>query len=79
MHRRAVLAGGLMAAVWSPAPRAQPADDLSPLEPVYAVSAGKTGLTIRVASKGCAAKADFAIYLDRKSDAVSLALGRKPT
>jgi len=81
MDRRAVLAGGLLAAAgWVVRPRAQAAalqPGLEILEPIYAVSATPQGLALRVASKGCAAKADFTFYLDRKPGAVSVAFARK--
>jgi hypothetical protein len=85
MHRRALLVGGgllggLLAAAWTGWPRAaepQPAD-LAALEPLYAVSAAPGGVTIRVASRGCTAKADFAFYVDRRpGGAAALAFGRK--
>lgn len=56
--------------VTSPAPLAE-------LEPLYRAEAGRDGLTIRVRSSGCTAKADFTFYLERKAQAVSLAFARK--
>jgi hypothetical protein len=50
---------------------------LSELEPLYAAHAGHGALTIRVSSNGCTTKADFAFYVERKGDAVTLAFGRK--
>lgn len=47
------------------------------LEPVYAVTAGKDGLTIRVASNGCTRKEDFAFYVERKGGEASVAFGRR--
>ena len=50
---------------------------LSELEPLYRAEAGRKALTISVASNGCTAKADFAFYVERKGEAVTLAFGRK--
>lgn len=50
---------------------------LGELEPLYAAQAGRQALTIRVASNGCTAKADFAFYVERRGEAVTLAFGRK--
>ncbi|MBL8774241.1 MAG: hypothetical protein JNK30_22825 [Phenylobacterium sp.] len=50
---------------------------LAELEPLYAAVAGKDGLTISVASNGCTAKADFAFYVERKGDALTVAFGRR--
>lgn len=50
---------------------------LSELEPLYRAEAGREALTISVASNGCTAKADFAFYVERKGEAVTLAFGRK--
>lgn len=50
---------------------------LSELEPLYRAEAGREALTISVGSNGCTAKADFAFYLERKGEAVTLAFGRK--
>ena len=81
MNRRRLLFGGLALAAsgWAGLPRAEPGPpDLAALEPLYAVSAAAQGLTIRVASKGCTAKADFAFYVDRKpGGAAAVAFGRK--
>ena len=80
MHRRALLAGGFLLAAggWAGSGRAEPEPaDLAALEPLYAVSAAPSGLTIRVASNGCTAKADFAFYVQRKPGGVSVAFGRK--
>jgi len=53
------------------------ASSLSELEPLYRADAGREALTISVASNGCTAKADFAFYVERRGDAVTLAFGRK--
>jgi len=50
---------------------------LAELEPLYAAEAGRRALTIKVASNGCTTKADFAFYVERKGEAVTLAFGRK--
>jgi hypothetical protein len=56
----------------SPAPRAY-----GELEPLYSAQAGRDALTIQVGSNGCTAKADFAFYVERRGEAVTLAFGRK--
>lgn len=56
---------------------APPASGLSELEPLYRADAGREAITISVASSGCTAKADFAFYVERKGEAVTLAFGRK--
>ena len=53
------------------------ASGLSELEPVYRADAGRGALTISVASHGCTAKVDFAFYVERRGEAVTLAFGRK--
>jgi len=50
---------------------------LSELEPLYQARAERDALTIRVSSNGCTAKADFAFYVERQGEAVTLAFGRK--
>ena len=50
---------------------------LAELEPLYSAEAGRDAITIRVLSNGCTAKADFAFFVERKGDAVTLAFGRK--
>lgn len=50
---------------------------LAELEPLYRAEAGRSALTISVASNGCTTKADFAFYLERRGEAVTLAFGRK--
>jgi len=54
-----------------------PPAPLAELEPLYSAVAGKDALTIRVASNGCTAKADFAFYLERRAGTVSVAFARK--
>ena len=41
------------------------------------VTAGRDELTLRVASKGCAAKADFVFHVDRTGRTVVLAFARR--
>lgn len=50
---------------------------LAELEPLYAARAGRQALIISVSSNGCTRKEDFAFYLERKGEAVTLAFGRK--
>jgi hypothetical protein len=54
-----------------------PGSGLAELEPLYAARAGRDALTIRVSSNGCTTKDDFAFYVERKGEAVTLAFGRK--
>ena len=56
---------------------APPSSGLSELEPLYGADAGRDAITISVASSGCTAKADFAFYVERKGEVVTLAFGRK--
>jgi hypothetical protein len=92
MHRRFVILAGLalltgcastppdMASGPGPAPRpilAPPGSSLSELEPLYAAWAGRDGLTLSVASSGCTRKEDFAFFVERRGETVSLAFGRK--
>jgi hypothetical protein len=50
---------------------------LGELEPLYVARAGREALTIEVSSDGCTTKADFAFYVEREGEAVTLAFGRK--
>ena len=56
----------------TPAPKAY-----GELEPLYSAQAGRDALTIQVGSNGCTAKADFAFYVERRGEAVTLAFGRR--
>lgn len=47
------------------------------LEPLYSAQAGREALTIQVGSNGCTDKADFAFYVERRGELVTLAFGRK--
>lgn len=81
MHRRFVILAGLALLAGcanAPPPIVAPAPSaLGELEPLYSASAGANGLTIRVASNGCTKRDDFAFFVERKGDAVTLAFGRK--
>lgn len=60
------------------APRVTPAaTTLGELEPLYSAVAGRDTLTIRVSSNGCTARGDFAFFVERHGDAVTLAFGRR--
>lgn len=68
----------------TPAPARRPAPTPAPavatlgeLEPLYAAQAGRDAITIRVSSNGCTSRGDFAFYVERRGDAVTLAFGRK--
>ncbi|HEY2358773.1 MAG TPA: hypothetical protein VGH86_15070 [Phenylobacterium sp.] len=64
----------------APGPGPSPAPGLATygeLEPLYSAQAGRQALTIRVPSNGCTTKADFAFYVERRRDTVTLAFGRK--
>jgi uncharacterized lipoprotein YajG len=56
---------------------ASPAETFPELEPLLAAEAGADGLTIRVTSKGCAAKADFVFRVDRKAGHAVVAFARR--
>jgi hypothetical protein len=51
--------------------------DPSELEALYAVTPGRDGLVVRVASNGCTTKEDFAFYVERKGALPALAFGRR--
>jgi len=81
MLRRTVLIAGLAllaGCATRPAPVLAPAGaPLAELEPLYSAAADRHGVVIEVASGGCTAKADFAFYVERRGEAVTLAFGRK--
>jgi hypothetical protein len=80
MNRRVLLLAALAlcgCATTAPPVVAPPGAALAELEPLYRADAGREALTISVASNGCTAKTDFAFYVERRGDAVTLAFGRK--
>lgn len=81
MHRRFVILAGLAllggCAASAPPIVAPAGSSLGELEPLYSANAGRDALTIRVASNGCTKKEDFAFFVERKGQAVTLAFGRK--
>lgn len=78
MNRRFLLLGALaLSSCATVRPTGQGPATLGELEPLYAASAGREKITIKVASNGCTAKPDFAFYVERKGDAVTLAFGRR--
>jgi hypothetical protein len=80
MNRRVfILAALTLSGCAIPAARviAPAGSGLAELEPVYRADAGREAITISVASNGCTAKADFAFYVERKGEAVTLAFGRR--
>ena len=80
MNRRlfVLAAVALAGCATRPPPVVAPAGaPLAELEPLYRAEAGRDALTIRVSSSGCTAKADFAFYVERRGEAVTLAFGRK--
>jgi hypothetical protein len=56
---------------------AAPDEVLAELEPVAIVETAAEALTIRVKSKGCAAKADFVFRVDRKIGHAVVAFARR--
>ena len=50
---------------------------LAELEPLYAATAGREGLSLSVGSNGCTARPDFSFYLERRGEAQSLAFARR--
>lgn len=56
---------------------AGPPGPLAELEPLLAVASGREGLTIRVASRGCTARPEFAVYVERRAGAATVAFGRR--
>ena len=82
MHRRhfVVLAGlALLGGCATAAPPivAPAGSSLAELEPLSSDSAGRDALTFRVSSNGCTKKEDFAFFVERKGEAVTLAFGRR--
>ena len=56
---------------------AAPGEAFPELEPLLTAHAGPDALTIRVTSKGCAAKADFVFRVDRKDGHAVVAFARR--
>jgi len=80
MNRRLFVLAALAlcgCATTAPPVVAPAAGALAELEPLYRADAGREALTISVASNGCTAKADFAFYVERTGQSVTLAFGRK--
>ena len=84
MNRRRLLFGLSAFAVTSCATRpdllpvaVSPGAGPAELEAIYAVTATRQGLTVRVASNGCTAKPDFAFFVERKGGATTVAFARK--
>jgi hypothetical protein len=83
LDRRGLLATGLALALGGCAGRggvslvAGPGGEAAGLETLRAVTVGPAGLTIRVASGGCARKEDFAFYVDRTGVPPTIAFARK--
>ena len=78
MDRRKLLLTLAASALALPA-LAQDAPEPAPaeLEPVHKVVADKHGLIIRVTTRGCTKKADFAHFTEPKGQAITLAFARK--
>lgn len=81
MQRRFVILAGMAllsgCATAAPPIMAPAGSSLGELEPLYSASAGRDALTIRVSSNGCTRKEDFAFFVERKGEAVTLAFGRR--
>lgn len=79
MNRRALLiAGALLLSGCATTRVAAPGGaGFELLEPLYAATAGRDALTIRVASNGCTAKADFAFFVEKTPAGPRVAFGRK--
>lgn len=79
MNRRFLLIAGALLLTGCATTRVAPPEgagfDL--LEPLYAATAGREALTIRVASNGCTKKEDFAFFVERTPAGPRVAFGRK--
>ena len=78
MQRRAFLLAAVAVAL-APAAFAQEAPEPAPaeLEPVHKVIPDKHGLTIRVTTRGCTKKVDFAHFTEPKGQTTTIAFARK--
>jgi hypothetical protein len=82
MHRRVFLAGvsalvGVLGSGSGASAQTRPAG-LDVLEPLFAVSASARKVTIRVGTRGCTVKDDFAFLVDRRpGEAPQIAFGRR--
>lgn len=80
MNRRLFVLAALAlsgCATTAPAVVAPAEATLGELEPLYRAEASRDALTVSVSSNGCTAKADFAVYVEHRGEAVTLAFGRK--
>lgn len=69
---------GLAGCATTPALRAAGPGEIFPeLEPLLAAEAGADALTIRVRSKGCAARADFVFRVDHRDGHAAVAFARR--
>jgi hypothetical protein len=78
--RRTALVTGmaLLATACATRPELSLSDEAWPgLETLPAVTAGREGLTVRVASKGCATRADFVFRVDRSNGRAVVAFARR--
>ena len=76
MNRRALLLA-LTASVLAAPVLAQDEPAPAELEPVHKIIADKRGLTIRVTTRGCTKKADFAHFTEPRGQTVTIAFARK--
>lgn len=79
MNRRILLIAGALMLAGCATTRVAPPEGagFELLEPLYAAVAGREALTIRVASNGCTAKADFAVFVETTPAGPRVAFGRK--
>jgi hypothetical protein len=80
MNRRLFLLVALAVAGCATTPpriAAPPGAGFAELEPLYAATAARDALTIRVASGGCTQKEDFAVFVDETPAGARIAFGRK--
>jgi hypothetical protein len=81
MNRRLFLMGSLLAlAACATRPGALPGPapaTMGELEPLYGLAADEHGLIITVATFGCAQKADFTFYIDRREGGAGIAFARR--